>query len=620
MLTKTWVARNKRYLPLVAGNFLACTVTIWLTYRVIGHVKELVFLWPLIGVQLGILLPQWRCGAPRKLAQTAGALGVVAGGILLHEPLWFPVAIACISTVEIWIAGAILSKGIASFEDLKYRRHLLLFVLGATIAPVLGAFVGVIPVTVLLRGSYFWNVMVASLSDSLGIGVVLPAILFALTGEYRNPRKLVPRLKLGAPAMLFFVLCSVATFWQTSHPFLFMVFPPMILLVLSMGLEGAVFGSLSLTIIGFYATMHGYGPLWLSRVTSPEERLLLLQLFLWMSIATALPVGALLDERRRAETETAKARSIYQILLENAEDMIVLSSFDRKDRFVSAASQRLTGWTSEEFLKLDPFSIFHPDDYELATLVHESMMAGKREHTFRYRMAQKNREWRWVEEYARTYLDGVAGLPLGYVGTVRDITALKSAEDAWMREIDELAHSKRELSQLAHTDTLTGLSNRRAFDELLEDVIASARRGELQAALFMIDIDNFKLYNDRYGHQAGDDCLRKVSAVLQDQAERRHDAVARWGGEEFAVLLYGTDLEGARAVADDMLEGVRGLRLEHAGNPPGIVTMSIGIAMLIQEFITEPSLWLQAADRALYISKRSGRNRATASGWDLISA
>ncbi len=151
-----------------------------------------------------------------------------------------------------------------------------------------------------------------------------------------------------------------------------------------------------------------------------------------MSIATALPVGALLDERSRAEQETAEARRIYQILLENAEDMIVLSSFEEKVRFVSAASQRLTGWTPEEFLQLAPLSIFHPDDREMATLVHESMMAGKREHTFRYRMAQKNGEWRWVEEYARTYLDEATDQPLGYVGTVRDITALKSAEDAWM--------------------------------------------------------------------------------------------------------------------------------------------------------------------------------------------
>lgn len=619
-MTEAWGARNKRYLPLAAGNFFACMVTIWLTYRVIGHVKELVFLWPLTGVQLGILLPHWRSGAPRWLAQAAGPFGVIAGGILLHQQLWFPAAIAVISTVEVWVAGSILSRGIATFEDLKSRRILLLFVLGATIGPVTGAFVGAIPVTVLLHSSYTWNVTVASLSDSLGIGLLLPAILFVLTGEYRNPLKIAPRLKFGAPAMLFFVLCSVAIFWQTSHPFLFLVFPPLILLVLALGLEGAVFGSFALTIIGFWATIHGHGPLWLSKVTSDEERLLLLQLFLWMSIATALPVGALLDERRRAEKETAEARRIYQILLENAEDMIILSSFEKQERFVSAASQRITGWTPEEFLAMGFLNIFHPDDREMAALVHESMMAGKREHTFRCRLAHKDGRWRWVEEYARTYLDEATGQALGYVGTVRDITALKSAEDAWMHEIDALSHSKQELSQLARTDTLTGVQNRRAFDELIEDVIARARRGELQAALFMVDIDNFKLYNDRYGHQAGDDCLRKVSAVLRDHAERRQDAVARWGGEEFAVLLYGTDLAGARAVADEMLESLRALRMEHAGNPPGIVTMSMGVAMLTEEFLAEPSLWVQTADRALYVSKRSGRNRATAAGPDVLSA
>lgn len=620
-MAETWFARNRRYVPLVLGNFFACVIAIWLAYRVIGRVQELVFLWPLIGVQLGILLPQWRCGSFRKLAQIAGGLGVIVGGVLLHQPLWFPLEIACISTVEVWIAGTIFSQRITSFEDLKHRRNLLLFVLGATVAPVLGAFVGVIPVTLLLHGSYFWNVMVASLGDSLGIGVILPALLFAFTGEYRSLRRIAPRLKAGVPALLFFVLCSVAIFRQTSYPFLFMVFPPMVLLVLSLGLEGAVFGSVSLTIIGFQATMQGHGPLWLSKTALPEERLLLLQLFLWMSIATALPIGALLDERRRAEKEAVDARRIYQILLENAEDLIVFSSFETGERFVSSACRRITGWTAEEFLPMGPVDIFHPDDRAMAALVHESMMSGKREHTFRCRLAHKDGSWRWVEEYARTYLDEGTGQPLGYVGTVRDITVLKSAEDAWMHEIDELSHNKQELSKLAHTDTLTGLSNRRAFDEMLADVIMRARRGELQAALFMVDIDNFKLYNDRYGHQAGDDCLRKVAAVLREQAERRHDAVARWGGEEFAILLYGTDLEGALTVANAMLEGLRGLRIEHAGNPPGIVTMSIGIAMLGEELISDPSLWVQAADRALYISKRSGRNRATASDdQELLSA
>ncbi|HEY0163421.1 MAG TPA: diguanylate cyclase [Edaphobacter sp.] len=619
-MAETKVTWDQKHLPLVIGNFLACAITIWLTYRVIGHVKELVFLWPLTGVQLGILLPQWRCGTPRKFAQFAGALGVMAGGFLLHEPLWFPEAIAFISTVEVWIAGAILSKDITTFEDLKNRRSLLQFALGATVGPVSGGFIGAIPVTLLLHTSYARNVTVASLSDSLGIGLVLPAMLFILTGKYRNPLKLVPRLKMGGPALLFFILCSIATFWQTSNPFLFMIFPPMILLVLSMALEGAVLGSVALTIIGFYATIHGHGPLWLSKTTLPEERLLLLQLFLWMSIATSLPVGALLDEQRRAEKETSEARRIYQLLLENTEDMIVLSSFSGKERFVSAASLHLTGWTPEEFLKLSPLSTVHPDDRAMGTLVIESMMAGKREHTFRYRLAQKDGAWRWVEAYARTYLAPTTDQPLGYVGTIRDITAIKSAEDAWLREIDELSRSKQELSTLAHTDTLTGLPNRRTFDESVADVIVRAQRGELQAALFMIDIDNFKLYNDRYGHQAGDDCLRKVSAVLKDHAGRRYDVVARWGGEEFAILLYGTDLHGASAVANDTLESVRALRIEHAGNPPGIVTISMGIAMLTPEFFAEPSMWIQAADRALYLSKRSGRNRATSAGLDLLSA
>ena len=392
-----------------------------------------------------------------------------------------------------------------------------------------------------------------------------------------------------------------------------MVYPPMVLMVLAMGLEGSVFVSVTLAVIGSVATAHGHGPLQLSRLAKPEDRLLILQMYLWMSMATALPIGALLDERRRAEKAVEEARSVYQIVLENAEDMIILSSMDGSQRYISPASERLTGWTSEEFLALDRMSTFHPEDREVAALVMESMASGKREHIFHYRIAQKDGGWRWVEAVARAYFDGETGKVLGYVGTVRDISDFKNTEEELIHERERLARDKDRIELLARTDALTQLPNRRAFDEALRDQLTFSRQGK-KVALLMVDVDFFKLYNDVYGHQEGDACLRRIGEALQGQAGRGDDFVARWGGEEFGVLLPGADLAGAQVVANGILEAVRGLGIEHTGSPRGMCTVSIGVAVLDAHSMEDPGHWVQQADKALYASKRTGKDRATAAG------
>lgn len=124
----------------------------------------------------------------------------------------------------------------------------------------------------------------------------------------------------------------------------------------------------------------------------------------------------------------------------------------------------------------------------------------------------------------------------------------------------------------------------------------------------MIDVDYFKLYNDRYGHQEGDFCLQRLARALQACTGRVSDLVARVGGEEFAVLLPGTDETGARRVGEKILEAVRSLGIEHADTPLGRVSVSIGMAMWPSNFTTETSFLIQQADRALYESKRRGRN------------
>ncbi len=171
------------------------------------------------------------------------------------------------------------------------------------------------------------------------------------------------------------------------------------------------------------------------------------------------------------------------------------------------------------------------------------------------------------------------------------------------------------LRRLATIDGLTSIANRRQFDLSLAQEVRRLARGTAPLSLAMLDVDHFKLYNDHYGHQAGDDCLRAVATALSNTVHRAGDLVSRFGGEEFAVLLPSCDQAHACKVGDMLRRSVSDLSLPHEICPSGsVVTVSVGIATLIPP-LAEPEAWASAAmalvgaaDRALYKAKSSGRN------------
>jgi len=167
-----------------------------------------------------------------------------------------------------------------------------------------------------------------------------------------------------------------------------------------------------------------------------------------------------------------------------------------------------------------------------------------------------------------------------------------------------------QLDVLTRVDALTGVANRRAFDQALQAEWSRARRSGQGMALLMVDIDHFKAFNDRFGHPLGDACLRAVATALSGCATRGTDVVARYGGEEFAVVVSGTTRDGALALAETMRLAVERLRLATA-DPIGSVgvTISIGVAHVAQVASADPAALLAATDAALYDAKRAGRNR-----------
>lgn len=164
-----------------------------------------------------------------------------------------------------------------------------------------------------------------------------------------------------------------------------------------------------------------------------------------------------------------------------------------------------------------------------------------------------------------------------------------------------------ELARLSHVDALTGIANRRRFDEVLAREWARRRESPEPLALLMVDIDHFKQLNDQFGHAVGDQHLRTVAAVLSGCARRDSDLVARYGGEEFAAILTGIDPQDAGMIAERMRASVEALGLP-SGTGEGVVTISIGVACT-QALDTEVAVFVSAADTALYDAKHSGRNR-----------
>jgi diguanylate cyclase (GGDEF)-like protein len=201
----------------------------------------------------------------------------------------------------------------------------------------------------------------------------------------------------------------------------------------------------------------------------------------------------------------------------------------------------------------------------------------------------------------------ITGLAGAHV--VRSVRERLKVELSLGRTRDELTRANARLSELARHDGLTALANRRYFDEMLDIAWAQAARSQQPLALVMIDVDHFKRYNDLYGHLQGDQCLQKVAQAVQSAARRPRDFVARYGGEEMAMILPDTDARGAAVVAEAARKAVADLRLPSAGSVNAFVSISAGVAVHLRgQDRQSPQALLREADSALYAAKEAGRN------------
>jgi diguanylate cyclase (GGDEF)-like protein/PAS domain S-box-containing protein len=305
------------------------------------------------------------------------------------------------------------------------------------------------------------------------------------------------------------------------------------------------------------------------------------------------------QRRHMIEQALAESEANFRLLAENSSDVVTRIGLDGRRTYVSPAVQRLLGFSPAELISRPANEYINPADLpSLQAQIAQLESGTLDEATVTYRIRRRGGEEIWLESSIRSTHDPVTGALDGAVAVSRNVTQRRKLE--------------QQLEELATTDGLTGLANRRAFDEALEQEWRRAQRGSQPLSLLLLDVDRFKRYNDTYGHQEGDHCLRAVAALVNAAVRRPGDVAARYGGEEMVLLLPNTGARAALGIAERLRAGLEAARLPHAANPPsGVVTASIGVAGLLPDAQLRfgPEALLAAADSALYAAKHQGRNR-----------
>ena len=568
--------------------------------------------WIADGVLLAALLTVERDQRATTLAIgiAGAALGFLAMSGFDILALARGAVIAAGSMLTIGCAFVLLARLGWRAQDLATPRGLAIgaaIVLG--VAPVPAAILVSFASTFLTGVDFAFNLGHWLTTEALGLAIITPMIL-ALRRRDMLLLFVPPLLTSTLILLAGYGVVAACVFLQRTFPLGFMIFPPLLLVVARLGFPGAGLAICLSIVAAVGGAIANAGPFSLLPDVTDFARVTFLQFLLFVASAMAYPVGAAVAERRRMNQALAdqhaklgRKEKLYRLLADNASDMITRVRFDGRRIYVSPSVTSVLGWTVAEAMHPDWQSNCHPDDVAGFVAVREALRsdAAADEITNSYRFRRKDGSWAWLE--ARMHLvRSPDGRAQEFVAHSRDITVQKEAEHALEAAMEKLAKQ-------AMTDGLTGVANRRRFDESFTlEWRRSLRAGEPFCVL-MIDADHFKGFNDRYGHQAGDDCLRAIATTIAANIRRAHDLVARYGGEEFVVILPATDLDGALAVGRLIRAAIETMEIAHEANADGVVTVSIGVARAVPEMSSRPESLIEAADAALYVAKRNGRNR-----------
>jgi diguanylate cyclase (GGDEF)-like protein/PAS domain S-box-containing protein len=396
-------------------------------------------------------------------------------------------------------------------------------------------------------------------------------------------------------------LATSSTFYQTQYPMLFVPMMIIVIAVLRGGMLGGIISMMVVVILGSLALWWGSGPIFLIR-TSHESRLLFFQFYLLSLFVSSLPMATLLAARDRLRVNLSERIR----LLDQAEAAAHIGHWrvDSIDQtiFWSPEVFRMHGIPEGQPPALEQaVDLYHQGDRQRVSEAIAHALADGQPFAFEARIVRPDGSFRYVatqgeRDYSST--DDAIGL----FGLIRDVTEQIEAQQVLQESRDAANRSAAAAMLLASTDVLTGLANRRRIIEYLDVTLANSETGKRALLVILFDIDHFKAVNDRYGHDIGDDVLKRVASSANEWL-RNTDLIGRYGGEEFVIILPGTDHEVSLQIAERVRASIEASRDDQQPK----VTVSLGIASTRDGDTCD--VILKRADIALYEAKGAGRNR-----------
>ena len=585
-------------------------VTLYVSGAELGHLlsfpEHFATFWPPSGILLVALLRapnrQWPAVVLLSLlCNLFSDVGLHNCTVTLSLGFWF------VTCVEALTGAWLLQKLSPSSLHCESLHDILSVTLVAGVLnTMVGATLGAGVITQAFPGEFYISVWHRWwVSDLLGVVTFTPAILaLSVPSKKWHPDPSTRRPVEAALAFLSLIVTSQLVYGPGQHPLAFIVFPILMWIALRFDIRMICLANIGRTIVGIWNTEQGTGPF--VTTGSVDDQILNLQVFLTLTSGSFLVLAAVVSERHRAARILQESETRYRDLLENIDDLVHSVDCNGLILYANRAWRETLGYTESETRTLSIFDVIHPEDQSRYRQKLQRLMLGENSDHLELRFITRTGNPLIVEGNCNCRF--IEGLPAATRSIFRDITDRRQHESQLDSYRQRLEDANRQLKFLATTDALTGLQNRRAFQERLTAEVERAQRYGHSVSLLLLDVDYFKQFNDSFGHLVGDEVLRRVSRILESTA-RISDFVSRFGGEEFAISLPNTDGRGAQILAERFRKAIS---LEPF--PSRRITVSVGVATLdvgvpITGHMADGMTLIKAADEALYDAKLHGRDQ-----------
>ncbi|AFM15665.1 diguanylate cyclase (GGDEF) domain-containing protein [Mycolicibacterium chubuense NBB4] len=547
----------------------------------------------------------WLAAAPQLVALLTSRRRhwpayLLAFAVFQYGPAWLVLGqrpdLAALSTLTAVVFAASMLHSDQDWvrgrsDSLRSWRRFVLY--GVVAGPALAGVIGAISVAVGARGRTDAGALAVAalmwyLTEAVGIAFVTPVLL----RWRRYWRRYSGRALLTSAGFLsLMVALGVVAAVESNFVLMFLTGVPALLVLIEFGIAAAFLQMAVGATVVLSTTFAGIGP-FTAATDSPTLAMMHAQVFLLAGYAMVVLVAAALEERNRLTALDHASHEVYDLVAELTGDLVLV--VDARGDILHNAS---AGTTT---LSLRPGRIaysewqrhVHPDDLHV---IAQRVSAGRPGASLPFRVRNRDGSWAWFVVHSRRASRGLSAAIL------RDVT------------LEHEVHAS--LTDMANSDALTGLANRRGLSERARGIWSRAYERDQPLTALFVDVDHFKAFNDCFGHQAGDACLRSVADVLAHLADPDSCVASRYGGEEFAVVLAGC--ENPYTFAEGLSSAIRALRIPHPAAPSGVVTVSVGVAtvhprdgVLFRGVDPDAAVGqlLDRADKALYAAKASGRN------------